>query len=271
MFHDTPLPPEEPTGANPPDGAALDYFLPTNAAAVTVEILDSQGQRVRLFSSADPVERLDPATLPHPTYWIRPPQRLATTPGHHRFVWDLRHEPPKGVRRGYDIAATFRNTPSDPAGPSVLPGQYRVRVKADGVTREAPLQVRLDPRVRVTTEDLALQARYSLQLLKASEAAQALRDSVDQRLATATAAQRDAMLRLRGEGEAANPDTSYGSITAVPPERETIVSLQEKLAYMLKLLQQADARPTAQAIAAVDTLLARLDELKARLAALSPP
>jgi hypothetical protein len=271
MFHDTPLPPEEPTGENPPDGAALDYFLPTNAASVTLEILDSQGTRVRLFSSADKVEMLDPATLPHPTYWIRPQQRLATTPGHHRFVWDLRHEPPKGVRRGYDIAATFRNTPSDPAGPYVLPGQYRVRVTADGVTREAPLPVRLDPRVRVTTEDLALQARYSLQLLNASAAAQALRDTVDQRLARAPAAQRDAVLRLLGEGEAANPDTSYGSITAVPPERETIVSLQEKLAYMLKLLQQADARPTAQAIGAVDTLLARFDELKARLAALSPP
>jgi hypothetical protein len=271
MFHDTPLPPEEPTGENPPDGATLDYFLPTNAAAVTLEILDSQGTRVRLFSSADPAERLDPATLPHPTYWIRPPQRLATTHGHHRFVWDLRHEPPKGVRRGYDIAATFRNTPSDPAGPYVLPGQYRVRVTADGVTREAPLPVRLDPRVRVSAEDLALQARYSLQLLKASAAAQALRDSVDQRLATATTAQRDAVRRLRGDGEAANPDTSYGSITAARPEQETIVSLQEKLAYMLKLLQQADARPTAQAIAAVDTLLARLDELKAWLAALSPP
>ena len=270
MFHDTPLPPEEPTGENPPDGAMLDYFLPTNAAAVTVEILDSQGTRVRLFSSADPAESLDPATLPHPTYWVRPPQRLATTPGHHRFVWDLRHEPPKGVRRGFDIAATFRNTPSDPAGPYVLPGQYRVRVTADGVTREAPLPVRLDPRVRVTTEDLGVQARYSLQLLKASEAAQALRDTVDQRLARAPAARRDALGRLRGEGEAANPDTSYGSITNVPPERETIVSLQEKLAYMLKLLQQADARPTSQAITSVDALLARLDELKARLAALSP-
>ena len=271
MFLDTPLPPEEPTGENPPDGAALDYFLPTNAASVTLEILDSQGTRVRLFSSANKVEMLDPATLPHPTYWIRPPQRLATTPGHHRFVWDLRHEPPKGVRRGYDIAATFRNTPSDPAGPYVLPGQYRVRVTADGVTREAPLQVRLDPRVRVSAEDLALQARVSLQLLNASAAAQALRDSVDQRLARAPAAQRDALLRLRGEGEAANPDTSYGSITAVPPERETIVSLQEKLAYMLKLLQQADARPTSQAITSVDALLARLDELKARVAGLSPP
>jgi hypothetical protein len=107
--------------------------------------------------------------------------------------------------------------------------------------------------------------------LNASAAAQALRDTVDQRLARAPAAQRDAVLRLRGEGEAANPDTSYGSITVVPPERETIVSLQEKLAYMLKLLQQADARPTSQAITAMEALLARLDELKSRATALSAP
>ena len=75
---------------------------------------------------------------------------------------------------------------------------------------------------------------------------------------------------LRGDGEAPNPDTGYGSITAAPPEQETIVSLQEKLAYMLKLLQQADARPTTQAITSVDALLARLDELKMRVAALNP-
>ncbi len=268
MYLDTPLPPEEPTGENPPDGAALDYLLPAKAAKVTLEILDSQGTRVRIFSSDDKPELLDPATLPHPTYWIRPPQRLATTPGHHRFVWDLRYAAPKGVRRGYDISATYRNTPSDPVGPYVLPGQYRVRVTADGVVREAGLEVRLDPRVRVSSEDLALQARHSLQLLRASETAQALRDTVDARLASATTARRDALLRLRGAGEAGNPDTNYGSITASPPDQETIVSLQEKLVFMLKLLQQADARPTTQAIEAVNALLARLGDLEARVAAL---
>jgi hypothetical protein len=225
---------------------------------------------VRAFTSGDTPEQLDPATLPHPTYWIRPPQRLATTPGHHRFVWDLRHEPPPGVRRGYDIAATFRNTPSDPAGPHVLPGRYRVRMTADGVVREAPLEVRLDPRVNVPAEDLALQNRYSLALLRASDAAQALRDRIDARLQGASPAGRDALLRLRGDGEAPNPDTSYGSITAASAEQETVVSLQEKLAYMLKLLQQADARPTTQAITAVESLLARLPALEARLAAIGP-
>jgi photosystem II stability/assembly factor-like uncharacterized protein len=269
MFLDTPLPPEEPAGQNPPDGAVLDYVLPARAAKVTVEIFDSAGTRVRQFSSDDPVEALDPATLPHPTYWIRPPQPLATTPGHHRFVWDLRHEAPKGVQRGYAIAAIWQGTPSDPVGPYVLPGQYRVRLTADGVVREAPLAVRLDPRVRVPAEDLALQARHSLRLLRASETAQALRDRVDERLAGAAAARREALLRLRGQGEAANPDTSYGSITAGPPEQETIIGLQEKIVYMLKVLDQADARPTTQAIAAVDALLARLDALKARLAGMS--
>jgi hypothetical protein len=192
---------------------------------------------------------------------------LGTTQGHHRFVWDLRHAPPPGIRRGYDIAATYRNTPSDPAGPFVLPGTYRVRLTADGVVREAPLTVRLDPRVRIAAEDLALQASTSMRVLKALRAAQALRDAVDARLGAASASQRDALLRLRGAGEAPNPDTSYGSITAAALPDETIVSLQEKLAYMLKLIQQADARPTSQAMAAVDALLARLDEMKARLAA----
>ena len=272
MFLDTPLPPEEPTGQNPPDGATLDYLLPAGATRVTLEILDSQGKLVRRFSSDDVAEQLDPAGLPHPTYWIRPAQRLGTTPGHHRFIWDLRHAPPPGIRRGYDIAATWRNTPSDPAGPFVLPGTYRVRLTADAVVREAPLTVRLDPRVRIAAGDLALQASTSLRLLQASTAAQALRDAVDVRLAGASASpsdsQREALLRLRGAGEAANPDTSYGSITATAAPDETIVSLQEKLAYMLKLLQQADARPTTQALAAVDALLARLDEMKARVAAL---
>ena len=40
---------------------------------------------------------------------------------------------------------------------------------------------------------------------------------------------------------------------------------------MLKLLQQADARPTSQAITAMEALLARLDELKSRATALSAP
>src|SRR5262249_15699813 len=90
---DTPLPPEEPAGQNPPDGAIVDYFL-KSAGPVILEVLDGQGQRVRRFASTDVPEPVDPGELPIPTYWIRPPRVLPGEAGMHRFVWDLRYPPP---------------------------------------------------------------------------------------------------------------------------------------------------------------------------------
>ena len=46
-YTDTPLPPDEPMAANPPDGAIFDYYLPAAATTVTLEILDAQGHLVR--------------------------------------------------------------------------------------------------------------------------------------------------------------------------------------------------------------------------------
>ena len=268
MFSDTPLPPEEPTGQNPPDGIALDYYLPDDAQRVVLEIFDDAGELVRAFASDDPVELIDPVTLPHPSYWIRPPETLATERGQHRFVWDLRYPPPQGIRRTYDIAATFRNTPSDPVGPFVHPGRYRVRLSVDGQSQERRLNVRLDPRVHIGEADLALQSRYSLALLRANERAFAMRERIDEELPGASASRRAALLAMRGAGDAENPNIHYGSIYTAAPGEETIVSLQEKLVYMLKILQGADARPTQQAIASVEMLLDSLAALEARHAEL---
>src|SRR5205814_10295952 len=46
MFSDTPLPPEEPTGQNPPDGAILDYYLARDASDVVMDLLDERGGSV---------------------------------------------------------------------------------------------------------------------------------------------------------------------------------------------------------------------------------
>ena len=40
---DTPLPPEEPTGENPPDGAIIDYALASPASRVVISIYDGAG------------------------------------------------------------------------------------------------------------------------------------------------------------------------------------------------------------------------------------
>ncbi len=278
LFADTPLPPEEPTGANPPDGAVLDYLLQRTASAVVLEILGPGGEVVRRYASADPPEVIDPERLPHPTYWIRPPQRLATEPGHHRFVWDLRYEPPRGARRSFSIAAVERNTPTGPLGPLVAPGVYRVRLTvrsaaapaADGEVTERSLSVRLDPRVQISDQDLELQTRASMACYSGYRRLQEIREAIEGRLAGAGAEVAEvAELRvLLGEGEPEDQDILYGSIRASAPDAETVVGLQGKSIYLLNLVQGADARPTDQALAAIRSLSEAVESTARRWAGL---
>ncbi|MEO6214370.1 MAG: glycoside hydrolase [Vicinamibacterales bacterium] len=260
MFSDTPLPPEEPTGENPPDGAILDYHLAREAKEVSLEIVGGDGEVIRRYASADEPERIDPRTLPYPTYWIRPHQGLGTSVGHHRFVWDLRSAPPRGTLRTHPIAAIYRNTPSGPMGPVVHPGSYLVRLIVDGVVHQRTLEVRLDPRVKIAPDDLRRQTDASLACYRAYVELQEMREAIDARPPDA----RKPLMALRGTGEPGDQDVFYGSITAVPAERETIVGLQQKFLYMLTLLQGADARPTPQALAAVGELQKTLTSVQVR-------
>jgi photosystem II stability/assembly factor-like uncharacterized protein len=150
---DTPLPPDEPAGQNPPDGVPIDYWLPAAAQKVTLAIVDASGKVVRQFASDDPLPVLAPESLSVMAGWVRPPQVLATTRGAQRFVWDLRGSPPEagaGRRQGgaqsLPIAAIWRDTPVPPRGEWVPVGAYTVRLTVDGKGLEQRLEVRADPR-----------------------------------------------------------------------------------------------------------------------------
>jgi hypothetical protein len=253
------LPPEEPAGENPPDGAILDYYLKGRPSQVTLQILDG-GDSVRTFSNRDPPEDIAPDSWWYPTYWMRPPQRLSTEPGHHRFVWDLRHPPPPGTRRELGIAAVYRRTPTGPLGPFVPPGAYTVRLIVDGATFERRIEVRLDPRAEMSEDDVRLQTESSLACYRGYLEAQEIREAID----ALGPEPGEASRKLRGEGEPEEPDTLYGSIAETSLELETVVGLQQKFLYVLKLLQQADARPTTQALEAVRKLQERLRSLARR-------
>jgi photosystem II stability/assembly factor-like uncharacterized protein len=270
MFTDTPLPPEEPAGANPPDGATLDYYLPRTAGEVVVEVLDGSGGLVRRFSSRDAAEAIDPDTLPYPTYWFRPPQRVATEAGHHRIAWDLRYPPPPGSERSYSIAAIYRNTPSGPVGPFVHPGTYRVRLTVDGTVSERTLEVRMDPRVTISPEDLQAQTDLSRACYRGYVRLQEVREAVDAALKKSDleAGRRTTLQALRGEGMPGDPDFMYSSIYAEADAKETIVGLQEKFLYMLNVLQAADAKPTAAQREGVAALQKSMDAIDARWTAL---
>jgi photosystem II stability/assembly factor-like uncharacterized protein len=162
---DTPLPPDEPAGENPPDGAMIDYFLSKDASApITIEITDGKGQLVRKHSSADKPVDANPTRLRIPSYWIRPPQLVSTKAGMHRFLWDMHYTPIAGVEPEFPISATYRNTAPKATSPWVAPGDYTVTLTIANNSISQPLKVAMDPRVNVSTVDLQEQFDLSWKL-----------------------------------------------------------------------------------------------------------
>ncbi|MDD5543102.1 MAG: hypothetical protein PHX83_07995 [Acidobacteriia bacterium] len=162
VTHDTPLPPEEPAGQNPPYGALIDYYLKSEPAGdVSIEILDNTGKLVRKFSSSD--KPFDPGTPPFPNYWLRPAGPPSKNPGLNRLAWDLRYPRPAVLNFQFGIAAAFgANAPALPMGPRVLPGTYRVRLAVNGKSYSQTFSVKPDP--RVTTARLDLVKQFDLEM-----------------------------------------------------------------------------------------------------------
>jgi photosystem II stability/assembly factor-like uncharacterized protein len=237
---DTPLPPDEPAAPNPPDGAIVDYSLAAAARQVTLEVLDGGGRLVRRYASDDPQQPpVEGRNIPD--YWIRPPLRLSTQAGLHRFVWDLRERTPAVLHFTYPIAAVYRNTPRVPRGPWVLPGTYSVRLTVDGQTFAKPLTVRMDPRVETAAEDLAVQHDVSMRLCAVLEEGS------------------NALLGVRSRQASLAADTLEAKRLADLDER--IVHLSGQLARLLDMVDGVDARPTEATLAAVDETTTRLERL----------
>jgi len=272
MNTDTPLPPDEPAGENPPDGAIINYALKTEALGpVILEILDGAGKFVRRYSSADPVEKIDPLTAPVPVYWYRPPQVLSTAPGMHRFMWDMHYQPLTGGggRGGLPIAAIARNTISPPNSPWVSPGTYTVKLTVNGRTYTQPLIVRMDPRVKTPAAALAQQSMLSKQMYDGVLDSQAalrqirairaqvkpLQDKAGQGpvfQALAAFDQKAAALE-GGGGGAGQRGAGGGGGGGVGPGggQDTLAAIGSSMTSLMNLLQGADAAPTSQALAAV--------------------
>ena len=245
---DTPLPPDEPTAPNPPEGAIIDYYLKSAASGpVTLEVLEQGGRVIRRYSSDDVVPPLpDPATTaPLPLHWYRPPQRLSSQAGMHRFTWDVHYQPlPVGGsagRGGLPIAAVPNDTAVPPTAPWAGPGAYTVRLTVDGRRYTQPIAVKADPRVR--TPPLVMRQVYALSRALYFEAANAqaaatrltaLRKQAAERRATAQGAEARALEEFDTKAEALRLPAAGASLAGV-----------------MNLLQAADVQPTAVQLDAI--------------------
>ena len=263
---DTPLPPEEPAGQNPPDGAILDYVLKSAPAGpLTLEILDSRGRVARRFSSDDKPDPPDP-DLNVPTYWLRPPAVLSAAPGMHRFVWDLRLAPPDAVEHEMPISAIPGDTPRYPLGAPVLPGAYTVRLSAGGKTLTAPLTVKMDPRVQSSSDALARQFEVASGISEAlhrdSQALSELRRMkrrVTDMLRNPPAGSKDPLAALDARlTELAGSGGGRRGGRAGAAGGESLSRLNGRLAELYAIVESADAAPTTQAEAAWKELQSEL-------------
>jgi photosystem II stability/assembly factor-like uncharacterized protein len=274
LNRDTPLPPEEPAGQNPPDGAMIDYYLRKDAPGpVTLEILDAKGKLVRRFSSADRPEPVDEKDLHITADWLRPPQVLSAAAGSHRFVWDLHYPPPEGARHSYPIAAVRGDTPAVPPGPWVPQGRYTVRLTVGGKSQEQPLTVKMDPRVKTPAEGLARQFELSMQcyegMRQAHEAVVRIRILRTQLKDLQGKVKDEALAQALAEldRKAAALEGSAGRRGERPgagPREPSLARLIDEQQRLLDVLQGADAAPTTQAAAACAEARRALGELLGR-------
>jgi len=278
MNTDTPLPPEEPAGKNPPDGAIINYYSKSAASGpVVLEILDSSNKLVRRFSSADKPDVIEAIgkEVNIPTYWIRPPQVLSTQAGMQRFVWDLHYAPPNWMPPQYPIAAIYGDTERHPLGPWALPGNYTVKLTVNGRSYTQPLTVKMDPRVKTASQDLAQQHAIAMrcyeglkQVREAQEQVRKLRSQLrDLRGRASEGALVEAINALERKAaalEGAGGGLRGGGGASGGSSEPSLSRVSGELLGLMGLVEGADVKPTTQAAAASEQALRTLEQVLSR-------
>ena len=218
-------------GPNPAYGALITYYLkekPKKETEVKLEIMDGSGKLIRKLTKI-PVEE-----------------------GLNRIAWDLRYEGPRQRReREEEESFFFRG----PRGPQALPGSYTVRLSLGEKTFEKPVEVKLDPTISVSREDLALEQEYSLKLCEmqsfsndALRALDSLKSQLEERKKTLQEQGRTGMEEvLKAIDDHIREVSSLQNLISRPEERESMSEgsrLIQRLGGLFGEIDGVNARPT---------------------------
>jgi photosystem II stability/assembly factor-like uncharacterized protein len=242
--------------SNPARGTVIEYYLAEEPAGeVVLAILNSNGERIRRFSS-------QPDDGPN----------LPAASGTNRFVWNLQYpgiELPLSAGALPDFESSDHSPPRRPIAP---PGQYAARLTVDGQKYEQPFKIVKDPGVSASHEEL--RAQFELML------------DIHRRVSEVT----DIVIKIRGFREDIKvnyedvSDDSRAEIDTVLQELEEIEGtltiwmgsvahpmmfgppgIIQKLSRLSGAVVSGDAKPTASMYGVFDDLTSRFVEQRNRL------
>jgi photosystem II stability/assembly factor-like uncharacterized protein len=254
-------------GENPPNGAIVYYWLDEEIAGpVSLTVRDAAGAMIASFASDD--ESLPAARRP------------SLRPGLNRFVWDLKYP---GPERLDPSLAPPRNKPlaepaDPPAGPTVVPGRYRVELAVGSQRMEAEVSVVKDPRLATTAEayrrQFELLRRLTDSLGRLNAAVNRIR-RLKHWLAALAARPADDGHALGDRAAAVAAQLAAVEAVLVDIHRESDrdvlrnpAGLNDTLVDLINTVAISDTAPTQQAEAVSQEIMARVDAEIEKLARL---
>jgi photosystem II stability/assembly factor-like uncharacterized protein len=238
---------------NPPRGVTFDYYLAAASESVTITITEPDGKVIKTFSSGKE-------------------NGPSGSAGMHRFEWNMRYPgtvmpPPNGALDGF-ISVDY----SPPTSPVAPPGQYTVRLTVDGASFEESFEIRKDPRIRASDEDLIAQFELMVEIrdrfTEVSDTVLKIRDvraALNERradLSEVATTEVDAIIDELREIEGV---LMIWMGSAEHPMMWSAPGLTEKLSSLSGAVNSGDARPTSSMYAVFTDLTERFELQRNRL------
>lgn len=263
-------------GENPPDGVIVYYYLkqkPEGEVKLTFRTM--QGEEIKSFTSeaartqspeaegpVDPTDEEENKEKKDP--------RVPKEAGTNRFVWNMRYLDPKKID-GYVSSEAVMS------GPVAAPGTYEVQLTVGDHTWTEVFEIRKDPRVSATQEDLDAQFELHLSIRdKLSETHDAINTLRNIRLQledwerrTKERQDHEVISRAaRSLKEKLSPIEDELTQSKAKTRQDTMnwpVKLNGKLAWLAAVVASAQAAPTRQDYELYEDLSQRIDVQLQRL------
>jgi photosystem II stability/assembly factor-like uncharacterized protein len=252
-------------GQNPPSGVIVYYALKEKPEGdISLTFRDADGKEIKSFSSKEPPEKKPDEKKAEGEEKKEP--RVPKEAGVNRFVWNMRYPDPTKVKDG--DASSENSLP----GPIAPPGTYRVELKVGDQTCTESFEIRKDPRVEASQEDL--QVQFAL-LGKIRDKASAVNEAIN---GVRSIRQQVEDWERRSQGHEAQEQVKSAAaalkekLAAVEAQFTQVkaknrvdpldfpVMLNGKLLWLAEaVVASADAAPTRQAYEVFDDLAARID------------